>query len=127
MFNSDRIFRLWLYKVSHSGMLIRSDKIYGAETAESTLQNTTIDVDFQYVSYINIPTDLYGLSISAVQFPEHLTRYEKESLKCFEIASEWQTYYVVASTCRVGISNMKFNEHMFNGTETRYSETIIIG
>lgn len=57
LFSSNRNFRIWLYMVSHGTLLLRSPKI------ENKI-DTRIDVIFKPTIYINIPTELDGLSIS---------------------------------------------------------------
>lgn len=54
--NSDRLFQLWSYTVSHSELLFRSTK--------SPELTTRIDVFFKGVSEFHLPTTFHGLSIT---------------------------------------------------------------
>jgi hypothetical protein len=55
-FESDRHFQLWIYSVSHSQLLLRSNR--------SSEEATRIDVLFKDVAAIELPTSFDGLSIA---------------------------------------------------------------
>ena len=55
LFASPRTFRVWLYSVGHSTILLRSMKEPGA--------SSRIDVVFKPVRYMALPTALTGLEV----------------------------------------------------------------
>jgi hypothetical protein len=59
LFTSSRVFRPWLYTVSHSTLLLRSIKEPGVLTR--------IDLVFKPVRYLMIPTTLDGLDLYQVE------------------------------------------------------------
>jgi hypothetical protein len=59
LFTLSRVFRAWLYSVSHSTLLLRSIKEPGVPTR--------IDVIFKPVRYLRIPTTIDGLELHLVE------------------------------------------------------------
>lgn len=51
---NNRLFKLWYYTVSHKQMLLRSVGFDGA---------CNIDIYFEDVSYVEIPSDMKGIEI----------------------------------------------------------------
>jgi hypothetical protein len=58
LFASSRTFRVWLYAVSHSTLLLRSVKEAGI--------STRIDVLFKPVRYMSMPMTLSGIDLRIV-------------------------------------------------------------
>lgn len=56
MFASKRLFRLWEFRVSHSELLLRSPKGRGGDR--------NLDVKFEGVDYLEMPTKLNELEVS---------------------------------------------------------------
>ena len=95
MFQSDRQFRLWDYKVSHNQALIRSPR--KPDTA------TNIDVIFWGVERLNLPTNFDGLRIS------------KGGGNEFVIETKEKRFVVVAGGCKVLENELDIFESSLEG------------
>jgi hypothetical protein len=65
LYQSDRHFRLWLYSVSHSALLLRATK----DVQHG--QHNTIDIECWGVNYMQIPSSLNGVAIEKVFDSSH--------------------------------------------------------
>jgi|LakMenEpi03Aug12_release.lakeMendotaPanAssembly.Ray.scaffolds.fasta_scaffold131592_2 hypothetical protein len=89
MFESNRGFQLWEYRVSHQQLLIRSPS-----TPEI---DTNVDLIFRGVAFLNAPTTFSGIKIckrSGGAYPS----YGKSS---FELHTEGRVFEIVALSCKV--------------------------
>lgn len=108
IFKSRRYFTFFDYLISHGQLLIRSDKRKGHD------QN--IDIIFFDVTFVQLFTMLYGITIRSVSKNEIIDyptvkkylNYEHHNL--FEIESNRERYYVAASFVRVFENELEFDE-----------------
>jgi len=116
IFSSDRPFQVWGYLVSHDQLLLRSPIIKGYEK--------NIDIIFFGVTYLQIDTDLSGLTIQKVDpaDAEIVHNSVKQSLiydgnNLFEILSNDEGYLIVAGFVRVFENDLEFGESSLGFTE----------
>ncbi len=95
MFQSDRKFRLWDYKVSHNQALIRSPRKPDIAT--------NVDIVFWGVERLDLPTNLDGLQMSKGDDDE------------FIIESGGQRFVVVADGCKVLENGLDIFESSLEG------------
>ena len=95
-FTSDKIFQMWDALVSHKHFLLRC--------AASALNSENTDIIFIYVTYLEIPTTLYGLEIAETRDSFLLDKFARRTGKIFdnahrlfEIKSGGKEFYVIAS------------------------------
>lgn len=113
---TNRHFRIWGYTVSHSGLLLRSEQKYHDVANYDESKGFNIDIEFNGVSYINLPSDLYGLTLRQVisEVPQSLLSFVKFERKVFEISSNKAIYYVVAHSYLVGKNNWLTEDRLTN-------------
>jgi hypothetical protein len=97
-FQSDRLFQVWDYHISHARMLIRSPI--------SPDNSTNIDIIFHAVDHLNIPTCFRGLDLTNVACSEAVQAGVPPdeldpSSTVFRLETEGRSYYIVAFACRV--------------------------
>lgn len=107
---SNRVFQLWEYRVSHGGLLIRSPK--------GPQESSNIDVVFDGVEYIDCPRMLSGLLLTegdAQVVRERVPALGEIRLpdRLFLLVSGGARYFVVASSCRVEESQADIFETPF--------------
>ena len=124
---SNRVFRIWMYSVSHSTLIIRSemkiDDYEGKPVSSNSTINSNIDIEFCNVSYLEIPTDFEGISISIKE--DNITGFNKylihDSSVVFEIVSNNANYFVVAGGCIIG-QNKWINQNRILNPTLDYDE-----
>jgi len=111
-YKSKRYFRIWFYTVSHSTLLIRSEKQYSDVDYRINYEDpdTTIDLEFSAVDFISIPKDFDGVEI------------ERKSTKY--IFNNNENWFVQAHSCVIGKSSWDYNQGVFSDTNLKYDETI---
>jgi hypothetical protein len=89
-FKSKRIFRIWFYAVSHSTLILRSEKQYFDVDYNIKYDdpNTTIDIILKGVDFISIPNRFDGIEV------------QKEGNKY--IFNKNDNWVIVAYSCVVG-------------------------
>ncbi len=96
MFQSNRLFKLWDYSVSHQQLLVRSPITPDIPT--------NIDLLFWGVKYLTVETILRGVDIVRIDDCSSLNDYEakfiKDGHKIFRIRSGGSSMIVVASGFR---------------------------
>jgi len=101
-YQNKRKFRIWHYIVSHSTLIIRSEKQYhDVEYHFKYDPNCTIDIEFSGVEFISLPDIMNGLNI----------RKENEVYRF----DDNKGHYVKASSCIIGVSQ-------FDQTQDRISD-----
>ena len=124
----NRLFKLWVYTVSHRCLLIRSEKQYpDIEYPSKYEPNFTLDIEFWGVLHINIPVSFNGLSIihNKEYDTEELKKLSKnEDLKYFELYDGNNKYFIIAAGCIVGKSNWD-RENRLSNPELEYEEIIL--
>ncbi len=93
---SDRKFQLWLYSVSHGQLLLRSPK--------SAVEPSRVDVLFQNVLGLHLPTLMEGLNIELAD--QQLARFATSNLAAWGplksnvfrvFGSDWEGYVVASN------------------------------
>jgi hypothetical protein len=110
-FKSQRIYRIWMYTVSHSTLIIRSEKQYFDVDYEVKYDkpNLTIDVIFTAVDFISIPESFNDIEIQKIG-----DKY------IFNNNKDW---YVKAARCDVG-KYVGDEEDKIWDASLKYNETI---
>ncbi len=108
-FKSNRHFTIKDFLISHGQLLIRSSK--------SEAHNTNIDIILFDVHYIQMPTSFNGISIKALPHQKDIIKYHSISTLLeykdnfiFEIETNMEKYYVVASYFKVFENDLEFHE-----------------
>ncbi len=111
-YKNNRKFKLWAYSVSHSSLIIRSEKQYhDVEYPSEYVPNCTIDIEFSGVEFISLPETLHGLNI------------RRENGKySFDENSE---HYIKASSCRIGISQFDHTQDRISDLSLDYDEILM--
>ncbi|NNT72139.1 hypothetical protein HKT18_13150 [Flavobacterium sp. IMCC34852] len=110
-FNSQRIYRIWMYTVSHSTLILRSEKQYfDVDYAfKYDEPDLTIDVIFNGVDFISIPDSFNEIEI------------KKEGEKF--IFNNNENWYVKAANCIVGQYDGDDEDKIWE-MSLKYNETI---
>jgi len=89
-FKSNRIFRIWMYTVSHSTLILRSEKQYVDVNYDFKYDDpeATIDLIFSAVDFISIPE-----WFDAVEIKKHDDKF---------IFNNNENWFVKAAFCNVG-------------------------
>lgn len=121
-FDSKRCFKIWIYTVSHSVLILRS-----VNDEEEEVKGYNIDVELWGVVYLELPDVLNGIKIKKVNnLPKKFDVYKnKEGYNVFEIISESGLYYVVATGCKIGKNNW-LNENRVLNPYLEYDEIVAI-
>lgn len=84
-YESERLFKLWGYTVSHSFLLMRSPMLFEDVEGYRKSNSYNIDIEFVSVVYLNVPNSLVGVKIREIKgnIPIQFEPY-KDS-KVFEI------------------------------------------
>ena len=122
---STRIFKNWIYSVSHSTLIIRSEMKVDDYEGNPTLENHTLDIEFWGVTYLDIPVNYDGISVRIKQddkskFNKYLS-YEGDNI--FEIETNGTLYHIVASGCIVGKSTW-INQDRIQNLFLKYDEVV---
>jgi hypothetical protein len=129
IYNSNRKFRIWAYTVSHSSLLLRSEMKYPDQDNYTESLSYNIDLEFWAVSYINIPSDILGISIREITAEALPKEINKELLifdmKIFELKSGESKYYIIAGGLLIGKNKWINNDRIFNSDlNLEYDEII---
>ncbi|WP_185287477.1 hypothetical protein [Chryseobacterium lactis] len=118
IFYSNRKFKMWAYIVSHSSLLLRSEMKYPDQDDYSENTSYNIDLEFWTVSYINIPTYLYGITIKEITEKELPVSIDKEllkyNMKIFELESTGRKYHIIAGGLLVGKNSWINQDRIFD-------------
>ena len=96
-FTSDRQFRLWEFRVSHSQLLVRSPRSPDLEASEN------IDLIFLGVDYLCLPDHMAGVHVSVgsptalAEVAERLARPISRGSNLYEVMSQGKQHLVVAA------------------------------
>ncbi len=128
-YNSERRFRIWAYTVSHSSLLLRSEMKYPDQDNYMENMSYNIDLEFWAVSYINIPSDLFGISIKEIaeeNLPKEISRELLiHDMKIFELESGKSKYYVIAGGLLVGKNRWENQDRIFEYNSNLEHDEII--
>lgn len=130
LYQSDRYFRIWVYVVSHSSLLIRSLMLYPEEKEYSQSTSFNIDMEFWDVSYIGIPNSLENIKIKIISqdlLPPHIDKNLcKFNRKIFEIYTENHTYYIIAGGLLIGVNRWEKEDRIFDNHLNLQHEKILV-
>lgn len=104
LLESTRVFRLWMYSVSHCRLLVRSIGKGGEKN---------IDVKLQGVEFISLPASMTGLKLSEIKFDRHgaFARYGVgQDARLFEFESAGHTYVVAAAMIEIDENSLEYSE-----------------
>ena len=95
MFQSDRHFQLWDYRVSHRQLLIRSPQSPGI--------STNIDLVFWAVEMLSVPSSFKGLEMRKGDISDaaRLSVSPSSDVSVFIIETDEQTFAIAAGGCKV--------------------------
>ena len=123
-----RPFKLWGYTISHKYLLFRSEKQYDDIDYPSKYKpNSTLDIEFWGVAYMNIPTHFNTLTIN------HNKEYDgkefnglsnNEDLKYFDLYDGEDKYCIIAAGCIIGQSNW-YEKSRLRNPELEYEKIIL--
>lgn len=111
-YQSNRKFRIWHYIVSHSTLIIRSEKQY--EDVEYPVKynpNCMLDIELSGVEFISLPDSFDGLNIR-----------KENGIYRFNGNSE---HYVKASSCRIGVSQFDHTQDRISDLSLEYDEILM--
>mgnify|MGYP001612936745 CR=1 FL=1 len=110
-FKSNRKYKIWMYTVSHSTLILRSEKQYFDVDYEIKYEdpNTTIDIIFTAVDFISIPDRFNEISI-----------HRKEEKFIINNNENW---FINAASCAVGKYDGDNEDEIWNGL-LKYNEII---
>jgi hypothetical protein len=129
IYKSDRKFRIWVYTVSHSSLILRSSMTNEDQDDYSEHTSYNIDLEFWAVSFINIPTTIPNLEISLVAqsvLPDYIAQnYCDHKDKVFEIKADGQSFYIVAAGVLIGRNRWGHKDRIFEFSEGLKHDEII--
>ena len=110
IFTSGRYFTLFDYKVSHSQLLIRSQK--------SEIHMNNIDIIVFGVKFLQIPKSFWGLSIEEISGDYGKIVHSKISvnrdivlgMNLYAISTQKLEYYVFGAFCKIYVNKLDFSE-----------------
>lgn len=112
IYQSSRVFKLWIYIASHSQLLIRSPR--------DNDELTNHDVVFLSVTHICLPQYLYGVEIycapeTKASELDALAPYREweEDRRWFVISSEKKEYFVKAHSVHTSINTLNADQYPF--------------
>jgi hypothetical protein len=119
IFDSVRFFQLWIYTVSHSTLILRSPNNENVKEA-----GYNIDIEFWGVTYLDLPDLFNGIKIRKMEdnIPQKFDKF-KNGCEVFEISTDNNNHYIVASGCIVGKNNW-INENRILNPYLEYDEII---
>lgn len=125
---NNRVFKIWSYTVSHNSLILRSPQKFTDMEDYSVSMSYNIDIEFSDVNYINIPTDLYDLTIEEIKknsdVPTNLLHFKTElKLKIFKILSLGEEYYIVAQSYIIG-KNTWISEDRISNINLQHDEVL---
>lgn len=125
---NNRVFKIWSYTVSHNSLILRSPQKFTDMEDYSVSMSYNIDIEFSDVNYIDIPTDLYNLTIKEIKknadIPTNLLHFKTElKLKIFKILSLGKEYYIVAENYIIG-KNTWISEDRISNVYLQHDEIL---
>jgi hypothetical protein len=121
-----RVFRVWSFTVSHNILIIRSPLKFPDENGYDESFNHNIDIEFESVEYMDIPTWMNGICIKEVNNngPSKLQYLlADKDLKIFEIRSQQGKFHIVASSYQIG-KNKWVSEDRVSNMSLSHDEVI---
>lgn len=108
-YNCKRIYRIWMYTVSHATLILRSEKQYPDVDYKYKYDNpnVTIDITFNAVDFISLPEKIVGLEII------------KKGNKY--IINNNENWYVRAANCFIGKYEGEDEDKVWTG-DLKYDE-----
>mgnify|MGYP000908948043 CR=1 FL=1 len=121
---SRRTFQVWVYTVSHSCLFLRSNKAQ-EEGQYFDDPNKTIDVEFWDVAYMELVTNFHGLAIERVEnnVPLRFSNFLLQGSSLYRITCQSGEFYVIAGGCKIGTSNMTYDQHRSTNLLLEYDES----
>lgn len=121
----NREFRIWSYIISHQLLILRSS-IYNKNNDSDLILDYNIDIEFDSVSYINLPTTFNLLEIKKVGFElyPHLQKFA-ENEKLYLLITTDGEYQICANSCTIG-KNKWLIESKNSDFNLEYKEKIIL-
>jgi len=121
-FSSDRTFTVFDFNVSHSQLLLRSQKSEGNQN--------NIDIIFFGVSFLHIPSSIWGISIEDVtnnstklnELGNCLDQTGFPASKVFAIKTKNVQYYIIGGFFKVYQNQLEFHETSLGVLEYRGRE-----
>lgn len=107
MFQSDRKFKLWDYRVSHKQALIRSPKTPDIAT--------NVDFVFWGVEYLSIPSTLDGIAVVKADAMAGNGFTPSSNGDVFVIETGGESYVIVAAGCKVLENRLDIFESSLEG------------
>ncbi len=122
---STRFFKNWIYSVSHSTLIIRSEMKIDDYEGNAFPESHAIDIEFWGVTYLDIPVEFEGICVCISQ--NKVSKFNKylsnEHDNVFEIETTDAKYHIVASGCVVGKNNW-INQDRIQNPFLKYDEVI---
>ena len=111
IYQSKRYFNIWHYIVSHSTLIIRSEKQYhDVEYPIKYEPNCTIDIEFSGVDFISLPDRMNGLNLRK---ENGVYRFDENN-----------QHFVKASSCIIGISQFDPTQDRVSDLSLEYDEIL---
>ncbi|WP_337965873.1 hypothetical protein [uncultured Flavobacterium sp.] len=118
LYKSNRYFRIWIYIVSHSSLLLRSEMLYSDDKDYSPEYSFNIDIEIWDVQYIGIPTSIDNLEIKEIAIELLPLDIDKDlckfGRKAFEISSNNKKYYIIAGGLIIATNHWEKEDRIFN-------------
>ncbi len=106
-----RHFKLWHYIVSHSTLIIRSERQYDDVDYSIIYEpNCTIDIEFSFVEFISLPQKI---NVDNLRKENGVYRFNDN-----------KDHFVKASSCIVGVSQFE-DQDRFSDFSLEYDEIIL--
>lgn len=122
LFDSIRIFQIWIYTVSHSILILRS-----TNDEDEEAKGYNIDIEFWGIAYMELPNLFRGIKIQKLvdSIPQKLDKFKSDvGYNVFQITTDDAHYYVVAAGCKVGKNNW-LNENRVLNPSLEYDEIVV--
>lgn len=114
-----RIFKMWLYSVSHKSLLFRSEMQYLDVEYENSIEpNITIDIEFSGVEFMSVPT---SFTLENIQKKKKVNKYS--FLTTYEIKHDLGISIIEAASCIIGTSKFIVENRLVN-SNLDYDEDI---
>ena len=107
MFQSDRKFKLWDYRVSHNQALIRSPR--------SPDISTNVDLVFWGVEYLSVPSTFDGIAMTKADAMAANGFTPSSNGDVFVIETSGESFVIVAAGCKVLENGMDIFESSLEG------------
>ena len=121
----DRFFKLWAYSVSHSTLIIRSEKQYEDVIYDKVYENNvTVDIEFSGVNYMDIPSVFKHLNIEKIDgdMPSKFSQEIRQGTKLYCLNN---SFYILASSCIIGESTWSIEDRIHD-MSLKYQKELIL-